>query len=37
MCINKGYLHNEDKETLQKVENKLKNKNEIKQQKVDVL
>ena len=37
MCVNKGYLHNEDKDTLLKVANKLKNQNEINQQKVDVL
>ena len=37
MCINKGYLHNEDKDTLLSIANKLKNQNETNQEKVNVL
>jgi hypothetical protein len=37
MCINKGYLHNKDKETLLSIANKLKNQNQINQEKVNVL
>ena len=37
MCINKGYLHNTDKDTLLSIADKLKKQNEINQQKVNVL
>jgi hypothetical protein len=37
MCINKGYLHTEDKDTLTSIANKLKNENQINQEKVNVL
>ncbi len=37
MCINKGYLHTEDKDTLISIANKLKNENQINQEKVNVL
>jgi hypothetical protein len=37
MCINKGYLHNEDKDTLLSIANKLKNQNQVNQEKVNVL
>jgi hypothetical protein len=37
MCINKGYLHNEDKDTLLSIANKLKKQNQVNQEKVNVL
>ena len=37
MCINKGYLHNEDKDTLLGIANKLKNQNQVNQEQVNVL
>ena len=37
MCINKGYLHDKDKDTLLSIANKLKNQNQVNQEKVNIL